>query len=257
MLQTVTQNVTNTINKRLSDRQNALNQLNTDLSNQISRIPADLAHLTVTKRQPQLNELISSDNYYRNKNLDFDIPIAAATTTTKPITVEGFDNAGTTTTVPLTTKQTTTTPQTTQQTTTTSLTTKQSLPDIDPLDYIGTYKFAGGQYHLFTTANLELNIDVVKFSVDGELYATYSVINIAASVDFPNTVEVLLGDINVQVDKAKFLAYSNILKQLGVQPPCKLFLTRDVFKSAQNVTHISYRLANSTYDTIMYLDKIA
>jgi hypothetical protein len=117
------------------------------------------------------------------------------------------------------------------------------------------YKPLKGQFVLFADCIFELTKTNIKLIKGGELYATYGLYDVAEAVNLPNTVEITIENVNINTTADKFTPLQRIFTMIGMTPPCKLYLIKDDYTSTENKQHISYKIANSSNDTIMYLEQ--
>ena len=147
---------------------------------------------------------------------------------------------------------------------------------IDPyieMMFFGAYTPIKGQFLAFNNLTIILNYDLSDENTDTSTKTTkrvlltiidnntnaqiiYRVINIDFYLQYKNIIKIDLFDQTINSNQPNDTqSLQQLLKTLGITVPNRLIMSVDEFTSTENITRKTYKLMNSSNDTIMIMEK--
>jgi hypothetical protein len=147
---------------------------------------------------------------------------------------------------------------------------------IDPyieMMFFGAYTPIKGQFLAFNNLTIILNYDLSDENTDTSTKTTkrvlltiidnntnaqiiYRVINIDFYLQYKNVIKIDLFDQTINSSQpSDTQSLQQLLKTLGITVPNRLIMSVDEFTSTENIIRKTYKLMNSSNDTIMIMEK--
>lgn len=139
--------------------------------------------------------------------------------------------------------------------------------------FFGAYTPIKGQFMAFNNLTIMLNYDLSDENTDISTKTTkrvlltiidnntnaqiiYRVINIDFYLQYKNVIKIDLFDQTINSSQpSDTQSLQQLLKTLGITVPNRLIMSVDEFTSTENITRKTYKLMNSSNDTIMIMEK--
>ena len=102
------------------------------------------------------------------------------------------------------------------------------------------------------------NIILTLNSISNNLYIIYYIVSIDNYKNIPNAVRMIISKNNVISDSesSNSKTLMKLLSTLGIKTPTQLIITYEEFTSTEKKLHKTYKLVNDNLDTILVLNKI-
>ena len=260
ILNNVSTDMTNSINKRLQYRSTVLDDVQKEMNSLlVNKEQADFNSYMKKNNsiaQSSIDKLGVVDKYYQNKYQSGSSQIGntGASKRNLSIDTEGFESN--ISNVPIITSNT-----------------NISIvsPDIIKL-FFGKYKAISGQFIAIndliitfgtnTTNNVNTAIEqhssiILTISSDiNNLKINYKVNNIDSYASLPNAIKFIISDITVISNTSNSYTIQQLLSTLGLTTPTQLIMVYDEFTSTENILHKTYKIINDNNSTILVLNKV-
>jgi len=103
------------------------------------------------------------------------------------------------------------------------------------------------------------NIILTITSNSNKLNIAYNIVNIDNYKAVPNAIKMIISTQNItrnSNDAGDSQTILQLLSTLGITAPTQLIMTYDEFTSTENIVHKTYKLVNDNLDTILVLNKL-
>ena len=122
------------------------------------------------------------------------------------------------------------------------------------LNYDLSNEDADASNNTLTKSSKKVLLTIVDNNTNAQII--YRVININFYLQYKNVIKIDLFDQTINSSQpSDTQSLQQLLKTLGITVPNRLIMSVDEFTSTENITRKTYKLMNSSNDTIMIMEK--